>query len=957
WEKAFRDDIWRSAVGGGLSALSNIYEAAQGQQPFILRIHSALRPDTQWPAKGLICELEQGLWQPTEVSQACNAVLWYSDMGLAVDHVPCRKVREVAVGTLKVKTQSEDLLLELVSHAISGHEQELQASKLSRIQQCIQHRIHLIQEFEYFLSSVRRAKELATEFPPSEPPSHSDPPQSHPGSPQPHPNQSQLPPDPCIPYTDLSLPLLTISQFSVWLTYGKIFALWTLHVVLSFFGINLLCSAQPTQCVFIEDELESHLAILKVPKCRNKDETTSILQKLRSLVAAPQLYLWKEWPWDHIYKPIRHHVLESLPREEEVLKISFLNSDNQVMTVSKFQQHLLKRIRDHAERVESFKLGSAAKIRDEMENKISQVWGLIRPDDAIPLYSGRGRTRTLLEEWLDSPNPAPISLPEFKDQEHKIPVVFEALVRHVSCHRLGIHEYILVHCSITLPATQRAITAYFRLERNPTEKAPQLLGMKSDSGADVIRMSVNAETLHSKHSLAVRGYIVFNQEDNVPKPLMLKHILEMYEYLARASHTYTIFGTNCRWLCLGLLECLRDCKPCFGGQWFECGRKDSVPKQDNAVAMIQTKTRYLKEKHPDCCHPRPSQFSSIMAALVAEANAIGAAVSNMVEMANTQIPAPAPGPTDPNVIYSTTGPAVPVPQPTQLPSGDAYPTPGHVHSPPTHPLPPTWVLPLPPPNFGAHSSSQRFGDQPTGYTQYLGVANGGYQPQIPTWSGAATGPCSCLECVSQTSHSSMTSDRSYPPQAPPNYHHHIGPSAHLPRAARGFLHHTTYARRQPAPTMGPLYGIPEEFISDMIPEHVSNQHACRSSVFGQPLVGCSNCSYCAATPAPMPQNTFTLPRAHPESTYRQGPNDGLTDSSYQNVSSLTVHSDIQPQHPRLTRWFAQDSTTGAPSHAESSTSGGSLQQLEPRGARESNKDSPSSQLNSAERTITTSPQS
>ncbi|KAG8711986.1 hypothetical protein FRC08_015171 [Ceratobasidium sp. 394] len=244
-------------------------------------------------------------------------------------------------------------------------------------------------------------------------------------------------------------------------------------------------------------------------------------------------------------------------------------------------------------------------------------------------------TQTLLEDWLNSPSPLPISLPEFKDQARKIPVVFEALVRHVSCHRIGVHEYILVHCSVTLPAAQRAIMAYFRLERNPTEKSPWLLSGKSNPAADTIRMSVNAETLHQKGSLAVRGYIVFNQEDNAPKPLMLKHILEMYEYLAQASHTYTIFGANCRWLCFGLLDCLRDCKPCFGGQWFECGRKDSVPKQDNAAAAaIQAKTRYLKEKHPDCCRPRPAQSSSIMAALVAEATTIGAAVSNMVEIAN-----------------------------------------------------------------------------------------------------------------------------------------------------------------------------------------------------------------------------------------------------------------------------------------------------------------------------------
>ncbi|KAG8731925.1 hypothetical protein FRC10_001357 [Ceratobasidium sp. 414] len=284
---------------------------------------------------------------------------------------------------------------------------------------------------------------------------------------------------------------------------------------------------------------------------------------------------------------------------------------------------------------------------------------------------------TLLEEWLNSPNPAPISLPEFKTEAHKIPVVFEARVKHVSCHRLGIHEYILVHCSVMLPTAQRPIMAHFRLERNPTEKSPRLLSGKSNPAADTIRMSVNTDMLHPKGSWAVRGYFVFNQEDNARQPLKLKHILEMYEYLSQESHKYTIFGTNCRWLCFGLLECLRDCKPCFGGQWFECGRKDSVPKQDTQAA-VRAKACYLKEKHAECCNSRPRP-SSIMAALVAEATNVGIAVSNMVEIANqAQVPTPTPSPTDPNVIYSTAVPATPLPQQTQLPSGNTRPVHNHV---------------------------------------------------------------------------------------------------------------------------------------------------------------------------------------------------------------------------------------------------------------------------------------
>ncbi|KAG9077225.1 hypothetical protein FS749_010906, partial [Ceratobasidium sp. UAMH 11750] len=236
---------------------------------------------------------------------------------------------------------------------------------------------------------------------------------------------------------------------------------------------------------------------------------------------------------------------------------------------------------------------------------------------------------TSLEEWMNSLGPKPISLSEFKNQAHKMPAVFEAPVRHVSCHRLGVHEYLLVHCSVTLPTTQWSTMTYFRLERDPAEKGRRILKLKP--AVDTIRMSANAETLHQNGSLAVRGYLVFDLKDNVPRRLMLKDILEIYEYLAQTASTHNIFGTTRHWLCLALLECLRGCRPCFGGQWLEVVGKDFVPKQENTM-VIQAKTRYLREKHEGCCHLQNS--SLILKTLVAEATTIGAVVSNMVEVGN-----------------------------------------------------------------------------------------------------------------------------------------------------------------------------------------------------------------------------------------------------------------------------------------------------------------------------------
>ena len=51
------------------------------------------------------------------------------------------------------------------------------------------------------------------------------------------------------------------------------------------------------------------------------------------------------------------------------------------MTVSSFQQHLLHRIERHAQFVKRLKLGLGTGIYEELKDKLSQVWELIRNDD------------------------------------------------------------------------------------------------------------------------------------------------------------------------------------------------------------------------------------------------------------------------------------------------------------------------------------------------------------------------------------------------------------------------------------------------------------------------------------------------------------------------------------------------------------------------------------------------
>ncbi|KAG9075725.1 hypothetical protein FS749_012576 [Ceratobasidium sp. UAMH 11750] len=261
-------------------------------------------------------------------------------------------------------------------------------SRLSRIQRAIKVRVHLTQEFERFLSGEHQAKKWTLGYCPSEPHSQSNPRQSDSDSPRLRPDPSQAHLDPPQP---APLRFSQVPQLPVWLIHaGKPVLAVCQLAVLGLFGFDLLESDQP--CMFVEDELESIITASEAAGRRSTNSLEPISQKLRSLVDMLPLVQWRQWPWDHIYQPIRQHTLKLLAKEERLLRVSYPDSFNQAMTVSEFQGHLLERIKDHARRVEAFRLGSAAEIQVEMEDRISQVWTLIRADidtSNAPLPSSR----------------------------------------------------------------------------------------------------------------------------------------------------------------------------------------------------------------------------------------------------------------------------------------------------------------------------------------------------------------------------------------------------------------------------------------------------------------------------------------------------------------------------------------------------------------------------------------
>lgn len=85
----------------------------------------------------------------------------------------------------------------------------------------------------------------------------------------------------------------------------------------------------------------------------------------------------------------------------------------ETMSVSTFQQHLLDLIRLHAQLVQSFWLASEVELCGELEDKLSQVWHLMRSDDSTVLQSEKEGLRPgqgishLARGSLESEDPLP----------------------------------------------------------------------------------------------------------------------------------------------------------------------------------------------------------------------------------------------------------------------------------------------------------------------------------------------------------------------------------------------------------------------------------------------------------------------------------------------------------------------------------------------------------------------
>ncbi|KAF8593120.1 hypothetical protein BDV93DRAFT_566897 [Ceratobasidium sp. AG-I] len=384
---------------------------------------------------------------------------------------------------------------------------------------------------------------------------------------------------------------------------------------------------------------------------------------------------------------------------------------------------------------------------------------------------------SVLEDFVNSLEPKPFDLADFLIHVAQVPQFSEAPVRSVDCHRRGVHDYLILSCEVTMPSTGRASIVWFRLERNPSSKSIGMFSGKPSAAVDTVRAHRDLKLIHKPCDS--RGHFVYHTTDTPPTTLRLQHIFDMYKYLAQRSSTYAMYKTNCRWLCFGLFECLRDCQPCYGGHWM--GSKATSWNDDDSA--VEAKNLYLKELHPTCCFPAQRPIS-VLRALVVESSEIAAAAAAVVGRMD-HVVNNLPNATDHTASHFTDNPPTPTSPPASAPpinqpaanhtapqgsrpynTQTRYPTQyqegqpamdrrnttqstgGHHHSyqphahPGSRPVPRsqypqgTPQVPLPQPSFDAHA----------GYSQYPGTQRPNNAGRYPPGRGTRAGnvePCTC----------------------------------------------------------------------------------------------------------------------------------------------------------------------------------------------------------------------
>ncbi|CAE6531983.1 unnamed protein product, partial [Rhizoctonia solani] len=177
---------------------------------------------------------------------------------------------------------------------------------------------------------------------------------------------------------------LTVAQFlSLCRTNLINLALWTLHILLGLWGIYLYDSS-PTLCSIVDEELEELMEENAADLTKGfRIGAIHALSKNKSAV-------WTKFPWTDICATIERLLECKTPMTREdsnVISVSFRREGGgeqfRECSIQEFQNHIISRIQDQAQLVETVKLGLAVEVETELKNRLSEVWRLIREEEDL----------------------------------------------------------------------------------------------------------------------------------------------------------------------------------------------------------------------------------------------------------------------------------------------------------------------------------------------------------------------------------------------------------------------------------------------------------------------------------------------------------------------------------------------------------------------------------------------
>ncbi|CAE6517557.1 unnamed protein product [Rhizoctonia solani] len=164
---------------------------------------------------------------------------------------------------------------------------------------------------------------------------------------------------------------------------GQIVA-WLLDVISLIWGITILA---PHVVLTIDQQLE---AMVNELEGLGKISCSDLERDIQALCALTenQTGLWFNSPWDGICSFLEAYALDDILKEIFKPKVDFIAKYGQQekldsKTVALFQDHIIERIKIHAQEVERNWLGSAVDLQAQLEDVLSLVWKRIREDDSL----------------------------------------------------------------------------------------------------------------------------------------------------------------------------------------------------------------------------------------------------------------------------------------------------------------------------------------------------------------------------------------------------------------------------------------------------------------------------------------------------------------------------------------------------------------------------------------------